>query len=439
MARQDKVEQPMILKGGRVLDPSQDLDKVCDVFIQDGKVAGIDQNIESKDAKVLDVSGLLVTPGWLDIHTHLREPGQSHKETIQTGTEAAAAGGFTTLACMANTHPVNDNSFVTSYLREKIANEALVNVFVIGAVTKGLEGKELAAIGSMWEAGIVALSDDGMTVMNSYLYRKAMDYAKRFGLTIISHCEDTGLKGRGVMNEGFHSTKFGLRGNPKASEEIMVARDILLAELTGAKLHIAHVSTKGSVELVRQAKARGIAVTGEATPHHLNLTDEAVANYDTNTKVAPPLREPEDIEALCAAVADGTLEVLASDHAPHAAEEKEVEFDQAEFGMIGLELAFSLYYKKVLEKKFSLNRMVQAMTVNPASVIGVPKGTLKIGADADVTIADLTKKWELDRFQLKSKSQNTPFHGHQMNGRVAYTLLGGRVIYQYGENKGPTK
>jgi dihydroorotase len=426
----------LFIKGGRIFDPSQNLDIVGNLYVRDGMVAAFGSSLalptaaDSEPIEVIDALGLIVTPGWVDIHTHLREPGGSHKETIKTGAEAAAAGGFTTIACMANTNPVNDNSYVTSYIYQKVSSETEINIHAIGAITKGLKGEELAEIGSMWEAGIVGISDDGKTVMNSYLMRKAMDYSKKFDLVVISHAEDACLKGRGVMNEGFNSTRFGLRGVPKASEEIIVARDILLAELTGARLHIAHVSTAGSVALIREAKSRGVKVTAEATPHHLTLTDAAVGNYDTNTKVAPPLRETQDVQALVAALADGTIDALACDHAPHSVEEKEVEYDHAEFGMVGLETAFPLYYELALNRGVSLTRIISAMTVKPADIIGVPKGTLKIGVEADVTIFDPNARYRVDKSKFRSKSQNTPFDGREVQGKVRYTIVRGNIIYK---------
>lgn len=425
--------KPLLIRGGRVVDPSQSIDQVGDVLIEDGKVASVESSISlgsDFQGDILDAKGLLVTPGWIDIHTHLRQPGFSHRETIATGSLAAAAGGFTSIACMANTNPVNDNSFVTSYLYQKISTEAVNNIYVVGALSKGLKGEELAAIGSMWEVGIVGISDDGLTVMNSYLVRKAMDYSRRFDLVVMSHAEDSFLKGEGVMNEGFHSSKFGLRGIPHTSEDAIVARDILLSELTGAKLHVMHVSTKGAVELIRQAKQRGVKVTAEVAPHHLVLTDEVVGNYDTNTKVSPPLREPEDLEALANAVADGTIDALASDHAPHTEEEKEVEYDQAEFGMVGLETAFPLYYRGVLSKKYSLKRMIEAMTVRPAQIIDIPKGTLQKDVDGDITVSDLSQTWEVDKAEFFSKSQNTPFHGYKVQGKVCHTIVKGKIVYQ---------
>jgi len=423
----------LLIKNGRVIDPSQGIDKVTQILVRNGKVDSIGESLDFKKEithSEIDATGLVVTPGWIDIHTHLREPGGTHKETIATGAQAAASGGFTSIACMANTQPVNDSSYITSYIKQKVAAESPINIFPIGAVTKGLLGEELAEIGSMREAGIVAISDDGKTVMNAYLFRKALDYSKRFDLVVISHAEDLNLKGRGVMNEGFHSAKFGLRGIPKAAEEIIVARDIALAELTGARLHIAHISTAGSVALVREAKRRGIKVTAEVTPHHLTLTDEAVGTYDTHTKVAPPLREPEDVEALQEAVADGVIDALASDHAPHAREEKEVEYDHAEFGMVGLETAFPLYYAKVLKNHWDISKLIGAMTIKPAQIIGIDKGTLKKGADADISIFDPQREWTVHRTDLKSKSQNSPFIGWRMQGKPIYTLVAGQIVYQ---------
>jgi dihydroorotase len=416
-----------------VIDPSQNKDAVQDIFVLNGKIQALGKNLEiPKDEPLpeIDATGFVVTPGWIDIHTHLREPGGTHKETIETGTRSAAAGGFTSIACMANTQPVNDSSYITTYIRQKVATDSPVNVFPIGAVTKGLKGEELAEIGSMREAGIVAISDDGKTVMNAYLFRKALDYSRRFDLTVISHAEDLNLKGLGVMNEGYNSARFGLRGIPKAAEEVIVARDIYLAELTGAKLHIAHASTAGSVALIREAKRRGIRVTAEVTPHHLTLTDEVVGTYDTNTKVAPPLREKEDIEALQEAVADGTIDALASDHAPHSREEKEVEYDHADFGMVGLETAFPLYYAKVLKNHWDLSKMVAAMTLKPAQIIGVKKGTLQLGSDADISIFDPGQEWVVDRSQFQSKSQNSPFHGWTMRGKPVFTIVGGKIVYR---------
>lgn len=423
----------LLIKEGRIFDPSQNLDLVGDVFIRNGKIEAISTSIptpQNPEVEVVNAKGFVVTPGWIDIHTHLREPGQSHKETIRTGTQSAAAGGFTSIACMANTTPVNDNSIITTFIKQKVATEADINVYPIGAISKGLLGEQLAEIGSMREAGVVAVSDDGKTVMNAYLMRKALDYSKRFNMAVISHAEDTNLKGKGVMNEGFNSARFGLRGIPRTAEDIIVARDILLAELTGAHIHIAHASTVGSVQLIREAKRRGIRVTAEVTPHHLTLTDEAVGNYDTNTKVAPPLREQADIEALMEGLFDGTIDALASDHAPHSIEDKAVEYDHAEFGMVGLETAFPLYHRLVVTKGMQLKRLVEAMTIRPAEIIGIPKGTLKVGADADVTIFDPKARYRIDVSKFRSKSKNSPFDGWDVQGRVCYTIVSGKVVYR---------
>ncbi len=425
--------RPILLRGGRIFDPSQNLDMQGDLYLRNGKVEGIASSIpltRETGALVIEIPGCIVTPGWVDMHTHLREPGQSHKETIKTGSESAAAGGFTSIACMANTNPVNDNSFITNYIYQKVSSESEINIYAIGAISKGLKGEELAEIGAMWEAGIVGLSDDGKTVMNAYLMRKAMDYGKRFDLVLISHAEDSCLKGRGVMNEGINSTRFGLRGIPRASEDVIVSRDILLAETTGARLHVAHASTIGTVQLIRDAKRRGIRVTAEVTPHHLTLTDDSVGDYDTNTKVAPPLRERRDVEALIEALGDGTIDALASDHAPHSVEDKEVEYDLAEFGMVGLETAFPLYYRLHREKGISLERIISAMTIKPAEILGIQKGTLKIGVDADVTVFDPSQHFKVDASQFRSKSHNSPFHGWDLQGRVAYTIVGGKVVYR---------
>lgn len=427
------MSERILIKGGRLFDPGHHLDEVGDLLIENGKIEAAGRVGNVSDAKVIQAAGLLVTPGWIDVHTHLREPGGAHKETVFTGTRSAAAGGFTTLACMANTNPVNDNGYVTSYLKQKIASEAVVNVHMVGAISKGLLGEDLAEIGSMVEAGIIAISDDGKTVMNAYVMRKAMDYSRMFNLPVIIHAEDSCLKGRGVMNEGFNSARFGLRGIPKASEEIIVARDLLLAELTGARLHVAHVSTKGSVDLIRAAKRRGVKVTAEATPHHLTLTDDAVGNYDTSTKVAPPLRESEDVSALREGLRDGTIDVLASDHAPHSIADKEVEYDQAEFGMVGFETAFPLYLSVVNDGHMTLETMISAMTSKPAKLLAIARGTLQRNAVADVTICDLNAAIKVDKTKLYSKSQNTPFHGWELKGRVKNTIVSGRQVFPFAE------
>lgn len=423
----------LFIRGGRILDPSQNLDLAQgDVLIRGGKIehAGKPLGSVPSDVTTVDAKGLVVTPGWIDLHVHLGEPGKSRKETIASGTRAAAAGGFTTIACVADTEPVHDSPFVSYFLQQKVIQDGVVNVLPIGALTRGQKGEELAEMGSMWEAGVRAVSDAPHGVLNAYVLRKAMDYAKRFDLLVISHAEDSNLRGKGVMNEGFHSAKFGLRGIPKAAEELMVARDILICELTGARLHFAHISTAGALEWIRQAKKRGLPVTAETTPHHLWLTDEYVGRYDTNTKVLPPLREPADVDALRAALEDGTIDSLSSDHAPQPPEDKQVEYDHAEFGISGLETAFGLYAKLVEDKKMSLRRVISAMTEAPARIMGVDKGSLKIGRDGDVTICDPTAKWKVDKSRFVSRGKNTPFDGWELSGRVRATVVRGKVVYQ---------
>ncbi len=428
----------LVIRRARIFDPSQNLDLVGDILIENGKIQALGNQITvppGKPIPELDAQGWLVTPGWIDIHTHLREPGQTHKETIKTGTEAAAAGGFTSIACMANTKPVNDSSFITTYIQQKVAADSLINVYPIGAITKGLEGQELAEIGSMWEAGIVAISDDGKTVMNSYLMRKALDYSKRFNLPVVCHAEDAHLKGRGVMNEGFNSARFGLRGIPKASEEIIVARDILLTELTGARLHVAHVSTAGSVALIREAKRRGIRITAEVTPHHLTLTDEVVGTYDTNTKVAPPLREPQDIEAVTEALADGTIDIVATDHAPHPTESKECEWQEAAFGMLGLETALSIVQKTMVDTGLmNWNQVSDRMSITPARIGGYENHgqLIAVGSIANLVVINPTQKWTVDRDLVLSKSSNTPYHGHELPGVITHTFFKGYATYNQG-------
>ncbi|MBI5894267.1 MAG: dihydroorotase [Deltaproteobacteria bacterium] len=428
----------LLIKNGRIVDPANKIDGLFDVYCVDGKIVEIippnpplEKGGASGDFKVIDATGLFVFPGFIDMHTHLREPGYEYKETIKTGTMAAAAGGFTSIACMANTNPVNDNSSVTDYILKKAKEEGIVNVFPVGAISKGLRGETLAEIGELKDAGCVAISDDGRPVLNSNLMRLAMEYSKLFNLPIISHCEDLSLALDGVMNEGFIATKLGLKGIPNAVEDIIVARDIALSELTGAKLHIAHISTKGAIELVRNAKQRGLNVTAEAAPHHFTLTDEAVTGYNTNAKMNPPLRSPEDVKALKNGLKDGAIDAIATDHAPQNIDEKDVEFDKAANGIIGLETAFSLSLRLVDEEVVSLNALVEKLSANPAKILGLhTKGSLKAGNDADITIVDLNKEWVVDASKLKSKSKNTPFGGWKMKGKVIKTIVGGRVVYE---------
>jgi len=418
-----------LIKGGRVLDPANGVDAVEDLLIQDGKIAGLGKGLEAPDGTpVIAAAGKVVCPGFIDTHVHLREPGYEYKETVATGTKAAAAGGFTAVACMANTNPVNDNRSVTDYILAKARSEGFVRVYPIGAVTRGLEGKELAELAELAEAGCVAYSDDGHPIMNSALLRRAMEYTLPFGLPIISHAEDAHLVQGGVMNEGVVSTELGLGGRPATAEEVMVARDCCLAELTGAHVHIAHLSTAGAVRLVKEAKARGIRVTAEVTPHHLLLTEEAVRGYDPNTKMNPPLRTKRDQEALLEALADGTIDCIATDHAPHALSEKEGDFDGAAAGIVGLETAVSVLLDRLVRPGLlDLKTLIARLTAGPARVLNLPGGSLAPGIEADVTILDLERELTIDPSGFHSKSRNTPFGGWRVTGMPWMTLIAGRV------------
>lgn len=423
----------LIIKGGLVVDPVAGRTAEKDVLVVDGKIAGVGTNLSQAGTKVLDASGKLVAPGLIDMHVHLREPGFEAKETVLTGTRAAAGGGFTSVACMPNTSPVADNAAVISYIKNAAAARGMVNVYPVGAITRASRGEELAEMGDMKEAGAVAFSDDGMPVMDAGLMRRAMQYARMLGMTIISHCEDKDLSAGGVMHEGYVSTVLGLKGIPASAEEVMVARDILLAGETGCRVHIAHLSTAGSVRLVREAKARGIRVTAEATPHHFTLTDEAVIGYDTSTKVNPPLRTAADVAALKEGLADGTIDVIATDHAPHTLEEKDVEYDRASFGLVGLETAVGLVWTELVATGvLTPLQAVTKMTLNPARILGIPKGTLELGADADITIIDPDLAWTVDAGLFESKGRNTPFHGMTLKGRAFATVVGGRVVMRGG-------
>jgi dihydroorotase len=424
----------ILIKDGQLIDPSQEINEVRNLLLSDGKINGYPSDTKEfeidSSVQVIDASGKVVSPGFIDLHVHLREPGFEHKETIRTGCLAAAAGGFTSVVCMPNTNPVNDNASVTEYILLKARTEGVVNVFPVGAITKGLKGEALAEIGEMREAGCVAISDDGRPVMNSRVMRHAMEYAKAFELPVISHAEDLNLSSDGVMNDGFTSTILGLRGIPNASEEIIVARDITLAELTGTHLHIAHVSTAGAVRLIRDAKKRGVKVTGEATPHHFTLDDKAVLNYDTNAKVNPPIRSRDDMEAIREGLKDGVLDIIATDHAPHTEDEKKVEYDLAPFGISGLETALPLALRLVEERILTLTELIRKFTFNPAQIIiRSDRGTLKPGAPADVVIFDPNKTVKVDRDKFFSKGRNTPFHGWQLSGQILYTIVGGKIVF----------
>lgn len=422
-----------LIKNGKVLDPSQKIEKKMNILI-DGKLikeypANIKELEKRKDLKVIDAKNLIVVPGLIDIHVHLREPGYEHKETIKTGTLSAAAGGFTSIACMPNTNPINDNASVTDYILLKARTEGIVNVLPIGAITKSEEGNELAEIGEMYKAGCVAISDDGVPVKNSNLMRRAMEYVKAFKMPVIVHAEDKYLSDDGVMNEGKISTMLGLKGIPNASEEVMIARDIFLSELTGTDLHICHVSTEGSVRVIREAKKRGVKVTAEATPHHFLLTDEEVKNYNTNAKMNPPLRTSKDVKAINKGLKDGTLDVIATDHAPHSDDEKNVEFDIAPFGIVGLETALPLSLKLVENKVLAINQVIEKLTINPAKIVNSDKGTLKKNRIADITIFDPKEEYLIDKNKFYSKGKNTPFQGWKVRGKVKYTIVSGKVVY----------
>ena len=430
----------ILIRGGRLLDSSASLDGVMDFLIDAGKIVSVGKDametgrtregsMFDTPLEVIDARGLLVVPGLIDIHTHLREPGYEYKESIESGSAAAVAGGFTAIACMANTNPVNDDAAVTEYILDKARAVGLVQVFPIGAVSVGLAGKRLAEIGELSQAGVVGISDDGKSVMNSQLMRRALEYAGMFGLPVIAHCEDTQLAAHGVMHEGRVSTELGLRGIPAQAEDIMVARDIALAELTGGRLHIAHVSTVGAARLVHDAKARGLRVTAEVTPHHLFLTDEAVRGYDPNTKMYPPLRAAADVEALRQGLKDGTIDAIATDHAPHDLADKEVEFDQAPVGIIGLETSLPLVLRLVNEGVLTLAEAIGKLTWGPSQILGLAKGTLQVGADADVTLIDTQTEYVVDRREFRSKSRNSPFHGWTLKGRAVMTLCAGKVVY----------
>ena len=421
----------VLIKNGRVIDPSQSLDMVGDVYVQQDRIKEISERIDAprREDTVIDASGQIVAPGFVDIHVHLREPGYEHKETIKTGCLAAAAGGFTSIVCMPNTNPINDNASVSEYILLKARTEGIVNVFPIGAITKGEKGEELADIGEMCEAGCVAISDDGMPVVDSGLMRKAMEYVKPFGIPVITHAEDTGLSAGGVMNEGFVSTELGLRGIPAASEEVGVVRDIILCELTGTPLHICHVSTKGSVRLIREAKKRGVKVTVEATPHHFTLTDREVYGYRTDAKMNPPLRTQEDVDAILEGIADGIIDVIATDHAPHSQDEKNVEFDLAPFGIVGLETALSLSLELVEKGVISLDEMIRKLTVAPSEIVGIERGTIAPGSVADIVVFNPEMIWTVDPGKFFSKGRNTPFSGWDLKGVVSSTVVSGKVVF----------
>ena len=451
----------LLLSGGHVVDPANRLDGTADVLIEGGRIAAVGEEASRRaapDAERWDVSGLVVCPGLIDLHVHLREPGQTAKETMATGTLAAARGGFTSIVCMPNTTPVVDNPGTVALIREKAAREGLVNVFVTGAITRNIAGEELAPIGSLRQAGVVAITDDGHCVQNNDLMRRALEYAKMFDLPVMDHCQDYSLVSDGVMHEGYWSALLGLRGWPSAGEEMIVARNILLAELTGAQVHCQHLSAAGSVDLIRAAKRRGVPVSGEACPHHFTLTDASIAgserfwredgagvfgagpapgpfpvwpNYDTDFKMNPPLRSSRDREAILEGLVDGTIEIICSDHAPHSNFEKEVEFDYAPFGITGLETELALSLMQLYHtRRLSLSSLIEKFTVAPARLLRLSKGTLNVGAEADVTLIDLAGEWVFHKADSASKSKNNPFHEWRLTGKAVATLVGGKTVWR---------
>ena len=422
---------PIVIRNGRVIDPATQTDRVADVLIVDGRIAGVAPNLSSPNAEVFDATGMIVAPGFIDIHVHLREPGFEHAENIESGSRAAAAGGFTTICCMPNTKPVNDSATVTSYIVEQARKKAVVNVFPIGAITKGSGGEELAAIGAMKAAGAVAISDDGLPVMNSRVMRRAMEFARSYDIPIIDHCEDLNLSAGGDMHEGVKSVRWGLRGIPAASEDIMVARDLVLAQLTGARYHVAHISTRNAVGMVKYARSQGLPVTCEATPHHFDLADENMAPYDSNYKMKPPLRSSCDRGAVVQGIVDGTVTAIATDHAPHPGSEKMQEFERCPFGILGLETAIALSLEDLVHSgKITLNRMVELFTTGPDSVIRLGRGTLGPGAPGDVTIFSTDLKWTYDVNQSPSRSRNSPFDGRTFRGGPVATVVNGQFVWK---------
>jgi len=424
-----------LIRGGRVLDPASGLDELHDILIEESVIRGVGPtgSLDSKSnasTEIIEAKGLWVVPGLIDLHTHLREPGEEYKETILSGSQAAAAGGFTSICCMPNTKPVNDNSAVTDFILRRAAEADLVRVFPVGAISQGQRGEVLAEYAELKEAGVIAISDDGQAVMNSQLMRRALEYAQVFDLPVISHAEDRDLADDGVMHEGLVSTRLGLKEIPGVAEDVMVFRDCSLAGLTGGRLHIAHLSSGGSVELIRQFKAFGVKVTAEATPHHFTLTDEALENFDTNLKVNPPIRSSKDLAAIHQGLADGTIDAIATDHAPHSTIEKDVEFDYAAFGMIGLETALPLTLRLVEQGVLSPLEALSKLTCNPASILGVELGRLSSGLQADITLIDPLREFTVDVNQFRSKSKNSPFHGWNLKGCAVMVLRDGKVIFR---------
>lgn len=421
----------LLLRGGRVVDPSQDLDRRTDVLIEDGSVAGVGNVATRKSGETIDVDGCVVTPGFVDMHVHLREPGREDKETILTGSRAAAAGGFTSIVCMPNTTPVNDNAAITRFILERAAEAGLVNVYPTGAITLGSRGEQLAEIGEMHAAGIVAITDDGRPVQNSQVMRRALEYARIFDIPVMDHCEDLFLAAGGCMNEGRASTRLGLRGMSRAAEELHVVRDIILSRITGGRVHILHLSTRESLDQVRAAKAQGIRVTCEVLPHHFTLTDEDIQDFDTDFKMMPPLRESADVEAMLEGLADRSIDCLATDHAPHTRLDKEEPFEAAASGVVGMETAIPLCWEHLVRAGVvSVPRLVELFSLNPSRILKLGKGTLAEGADADVTVIDPDRRQVVDPSSFRSKGRNCPFRGWKLHGAPVLTVVGGRVVHR---------
>jgi dihydroorotase len=416
----------LVIRNGRLVDPARKIDTVANLIIRDGKIQSIG-SADAQDSPVFDATGLIVAPGFLDLHVHLREPGTEEAETIQTGGNAAVAGGFTAVAAMPNTKPPNDNPSITYYIISEARRSSPARVLPIGAITKEQKGETLAEIGEMFEAGIVGVSDDGKPVMDSQLFRRALEYAQMFDIPVIQHCEDSHLSKGGVMHEGIYSTRLGLKGIPAAAEETIVSRDLILTHLTGGKYHVAHLSTRGAVEMVREAKANGLRVTAEVTPHHFSLTDAAVADYDTNAKMNPPLRSAEDVAAVIQGISDGTIDAIASDHAPHHINQKMLEFDRAPFGITGLETAVGLAMTKL---QLPLARLIELFSINPQKIVRVAPWGLFDGSVADLTILDPNRNWSFDINRSRSRSRNSPFHGWALKGKAVGTIVGGKVVYE---------
>ena len=423
--------ETILIKNGRVVDPASGLDKKCDILIEDGKFSEVSEKVtDKKGAKVIDANGLVVAPGFIDLHVHFREPGFEYKETIETGAKSAAAGGFTSVCCMANTSPVNDNGSITKTIVEKGISAKAARVYPIGAVTKGMNGKELAEIGEMKEAGAVAISDDGRCVMSSSIVRNAMEYGSMFGLTLIEHCEDESAHG-GIINEGEVSAHYGIKGIPATAESIIAQRNILISDYTGIPVHLAHISVKETVDAVREAKKRGVKVSCEVTPHHFTLTEKELKSFDTNCKMNPPLRTQADVDAIKAGLADGTIDCIATDHAPHADWEKETEIDIAPFGIVGLETALPLSLQLVKEGVLSLIDMVALLSNRPAAIFNLPGGKIAVGEQADVVLFDPEKEWLFDPKKTESRGKNSPFNNTTLKGQNILTIVGGNIVYNF--------